>query len=1169
MAYGISLSGLASAQEAIDVTSNNIANAQTIGYKSGEYVFADQFFRAQDPQNKDRAGMGAYRQAIRRNDNYGTIVNSANSLDMAITGKGMFILAKTIDGTVPSETPSKFQYTRNGQFGVDSAGRVVNQSGMYLVGYAADSSGKVNYAAKSVLTLNPTETLPQQATQNSKINLNLDDRVSTITGNAFSPTKPTTYSQSTSQTVYDSLGESHTLSLYYKKVASADLYLSGTSATGSTFTFDPTQSLGTTGVGEQSNQIASTAVASTVAGAEETIDEGTLKFISGGQESSTGVSEISISQSGDGYTDGVYRNVALTSATGGAYSVDTSASSSGITYVDTALVADGGSFVAGAGYDNDGTYYNVTLSSAAGNGSGAKATVKVLNGAVSSVAITTKGSGYLAGDDLYVSTAEAYSAGMMDTSTAPTTAFATSVLGLKAVTGYADGTYTNVSLSSNGSGTGALAKIVINNGAVSSFQITTAGKGYASGDELYVAASDAQTAGMKSSASVTTTTEGTGVFEVATVTFSNLTAGQTVILGGRTFTSTATTTAARVADAFANGTTTYGTVSGSVSGWTVVDNSDGTATFTSSTSGTQTDLTKTGTGTATVVTSTQGSGTAVAEIATATFQDLSSGETVIFAGRTFTAGSAGATAAQVAAVFALTASSTSGNSADGSTVGAYTGAVSGWTVVDNSDGTAEFTATVAGVKTNLSNTGAYLTTSDLVSTVVTNIKSSGNGAMATVIVKDGSISEVKMTAGGIGYASDDVLTIANGEVGGGTPVTKFKASVASLTSPTADQPLSGGVDIVDTNSSNTFVAGAGYDNNGTYYNVPLSTDGSGTGAYATIVVSGTAPNKGVESVTITTPGTGYASGDSLYISTANALSAGILSNGAPTTAFSTTVDSLVTTGTGVQGSTYTLTLRDGTILSVKQVSTSESGDFTYAVNADRFAVFATLDGNAVGQDASATNPVTVNIGGADTSEQISLGTMAFIGGKNIDSLAQDAFGTPQFTTSFTIDASAGEGTGYGQTINGGVVQLTLDSTDMTGYSSTAMTYDNTQDGHATAYISAYNVDSYGNLVATFDNGSQLTKGRVALAYFNNFEGLVPTGDNLFLASTNSGEAETGEYANEGVLGAIRSKALESSNVDLTNELVRLMVLQRHYSAVSQATKIQVATLVDDALNIGR
>jgi flagellar hook protein FlgE len=236
---------------------------------------------------------------------------------------------------------------------------------------------------------------------------------------------------------------------------------------------------------------------------------------------------------------------------------------------------------------------------------------------------------------------------------------------------------------------------------------------------------------------------------------------------------------------------------------------------------------------------------------------------------------------------------------------------------------------------------------------------------------------------------------------------------------------------------------------------------------------------------------------------------------------------------------------------------------------DRFAVFATLDGNAVGSDASASSPVTVSIGGVDAEEQISLGTMAFVNGKNLDSLARDAFGTPQFVSNMKIDASGGEGTGYGETINGGIVQLTMDSTDMTGYSSTAMTYDNRQDGHATAYISAYNVDAYGKLVATFDNGTQLTKGRVALAYFNNFEGLVPTGDNLFLASSASGEAETGEYANEGVLGAIRSKALESSNVDLTNELVKLMVLQRQYSAVSQATKIQVATLVDDALNIGR
>ena len=1066
MGYGISLSGLQSASEAIDVTSNNIANAQTVGYKTGEYVFADQFFRAQDPQNKDRAGMGAYRQAIRRNDSYGTIVNSANNLDMAITGKGMFILAKTVDGTVPSETPSKFQYTRNGQFGVDSEGRVVNQSGLFLVGYPADGTGTISYGSKSVLTLDPTEVLAQEATATSNLNLNLDNRVSTLTGTAFSPNKTTSYSQSTSQTVYDSLGESHTLAMYYKKVNSADLYLTGTSATGTTFTYDPTQSLGTTMSGEQNNKIATTSVASTVSSAEATLEEAELTYVSGGRESSTGVMEVTISEAGYGYTDGVYRNVSLVSKTGGAYTVDETEASSGVSYVDQ-------TFTAGSGYDNDGTYYDVSLSSTAGNGSGAKATVKIVSGAVTSIAITTKGSGYLAGDDLYISDADAYTAGIIDDGLGPSgTDFATRVLGYDVGANYTDGTYTDVILSSDGSGTGALASITIEDGEITSFEITTAGTGYEVNDTLFVSTANATSEGMIAS-SVTAS-----------------------------------------------------------------------------------------------IATTAGSST-VTESAVVTFRDLSVGETVILGGRTFTAGSSGATAAQVAATFAVTAGSTSGNAPAGSTYGTYSGAVSSWTVAyATGESTATFTSTTANSDvSNLVNTGTAASPYGVedFETVITKIKSSGSGATATVVVKDGVIDTVTLNEGGIGYGSTDTLTIATGEVGGGTPVTKFEATVSSLTTPDADQPDSGGVDLVDTDASDTFVAGAGYDNNGTFYNVPLSTDGDGSGAYATIVVASGA----VSSITITASGTGYVNGDSLYVSTDDALDVGMLDNGTPTTAFETTVENLVTTGSGVQGSTYTLNLRDGTTLAVKQVSTSESGDFTYSTNVDRFAVFATLDGNAVGADASATNPATIVIGGVDTEEQISLGTMAFVGGKNLDSLARDSYSTPQFTTTLTIDASAGEGSGYGETINGGVVQMTVDSTDMTAYSSTAMTYNNNQDGHATAYLAAYSVDAYGNLIATFDNGESLTKGRVALAYFNNFEGLIPTGDNLFQESANSGEAQTGEYANEGVLGAIRSKALESSNVDLTEQLVKLMVLQRHYSAVSQATKVQVATILDEAINIGR
>lgn len=238
MAYGIGLSGLMSASEAIDVTSNNIANAQTIGYKSGEYVFADQFFRAQDPQSVDRAGMGAYRMGIRRNANYGTVVGSQNPLDMAITGPGMFMLAKTVDGTVPTENPTKFQYTRNGQFGVDNQNRIVSQNGLFLVGYPADSAGQILSTSKSVLTLDQTP-LGQQATKNSTIELNVDNRVNSLAGTAFKPDLPTSYSQATSQTVFDDKGMAKTLTTYYKKVSSQDVTLTVVDA--STITFNPRQ----------------------------------------------------------------------------------------------------------------------------------------------------------------------------------------------------------------------------------------------------------------------------------------------------------------------------------------------------------------------------------------------------------------------------------------------------------------------------------------------------------------------------------------------------------------------------------------------------------------------------------------------------------------------------------------------------------------------------------------------------------------------------------------------------------------------------------------------------------------------------------------------------------------------------------------------------------------
>ena len=107
----------------------------------------------------------------------------------------------------------------------------------------------------------------------------------------------------------------------------------------------------------------------------------------------------------------------------------------------------------------------------------------------------------------------------------------------------------------------------------------------------------------------------------------------------------------------------------------------------------------------------------------------------------------------------------------------------------------------------------------------------------------------------------------------------------------------------------------------------------------------------------------------------------------------------------------------------------------------------------------------------------------------------------------TLMLHRGEGSEYGQTLNGGAVQLTIEANNTTGYSSAATTYhEYFQDGSATSQLASYNVDSSGRLTAQYDNGSSVVKGQLILAYFNNLEGLIPNGNNTYEAS----ESESGE-----------------------------------------------------------
>ena len=229
--YTIGLAGLQNTSLAIDTTSNNIANANTVGYKAGDYVFADQYFKAVSPSDSNRVGLGSERLAVRRPLTYGTINNSANPLDMAIGGDGWFRVL-----TNPSD-PTSLNYTRNGQFAVDKNGWIVNENGMYLTGYQASADGtSVTDDIRGLGTTNGKLRMPADfangtQTHTSTISAVLDSRENAFVkagGVAFDPAQ-NTFNSKTTQTIFDSNGAAHTLEVYYRRITDSNLNITSNS----------------------------------------------------------------------------------------------------------------------------------------------------------------------------------------------------------------------------------------------------------------------------------------------------------------------------------------------------------------------------------------------------------------------------------------------------------------------------------------------------------------------------------------------------------------------------------------------------------------------------------------------------------------------------------------------------------------------------------------------------------------------------------------------------------------------------------------------------------------------------------------------------------------------------------------------------------------------------
>lgn len=123
----------------------------------------------------------------------------------------------------------------------------------------------------------------------------------------------------------------------------------------------------------------------------------------------------------------------------------------------------------------------------------------------------------------------------------------------------------------------------------------------------------------------------------------------------------------------------------------------------------------------------------------------------------------------------------------------------------------------------------------------------------------------------------------------------------------------------------------------------------------------------------------------------------------------------------------------------------------------------------------------------------------------------------------------------------------------------------TQDGYTAGSLVGVTIDEVGNLVGNYSNEQSQVLGTIVLANFRNPEGLKPIGDNGWSETGESGQELLG-LAGTGLFGEVESGALESSNVDLTRELVDLIIAQRNYQANAQTIKVQDEVL-QNAVNL--
>jgi flagellar hook protein FlgE len=208
MAFNTALSGIQAASGDLGIIGNNIANSATTGFKSSRAEFAD-VYASSVLSSGTPIGQGVRLTQAAQQFSQGTVAFTDNPLDLAISGEGFFRL----------ESNGSSIYTRSGNFKLDASGNVVNNEGYSLMARQADSNGAITGAiaplqlSNAFIDANPTSGLSGGVNFDAR-ELETDSNWSLLAG----VPDTTGYNSSTTTTIYDSLGNDHTISMYFSKL---------------------------------------------------------------------------------------------------------------------------------------------------------------------------------------------------------------------------------------------------------------------------------------------------------------------------------------------------------------------------------------------------------------------------------------------------------------------------------------------------------------------------------------------------------------------------------------------------------------------------------------------------------------------------------------------------------------------------------------------------------------------------------------------------------------------------------------------------------------------------------------------------------------------------------------------------------------------------------------